>query len=388
MNDSKRNFVNQSDAEIRPFRIDVPQNQLDDLGDRLARTRWPGELPPRAEWNYGIPLGYMKELTNYWEVSYNWRKHEDQLNEFPQFLTTIDGANVHFLHVRSPEPNALPLILTHGWPGSFVEFLDVITPLTDPRSYGGDPADAFHLVIPSIPGYGFSGPTQEAGWNVRRIAQAWAELMRRLGYERYGAQGGDWGSAISSQLGEIDPEHVCGIHLNYLPTPSVSSVDLNNLSGEDKDRVYRTKRNQASPAGYMVLQSTRPQTLSYALTDSPVGQLAWIAEKFTEWADPSCPIKIDRLLTNVMIYWLTGTAGSAASLYYENSKSKGKPIQCPVPIGVAVFPHDLNLPVRPFAEFRYTIAHWTEFDRGGHFAALEAPDLLTEDLRTFFRLFR
>jgi hypothetical protein len=222
MDESNRNFedsnVNQSDTEIQPFRIDIPQSVLNDLRDRLARTRWPDELPG-ADWNYGIPLRYMKELTDYWQTSYDWRKYENQLNEFPQFITTIDGANVHFLHVRSPEPNALPLILTHGWPGSIVEFLDVIAPLTDPRSHGGDPADAFHLVIPSIPGYGFSGPTEEMGWDVRRIAHVWAELMRRLGYDLYGAQGGDWGSAISRTLGEIDPEHVCGIHLNYLPTP-------------------------------------------------------------------------------------------------------------------------------------------------------------------------
>lgn len=391
MDETKRNFLgsndNKSDERIRPFRIDVPQNELNDLRDRLDRTRLPDEIPG-VEWNYGIPSGYMKELIDYWQTSYDWRKQENQLNEFPQFLTTIDGTNVHFIHVRSPEPDALPLILTHGWPGSIVEFLDVIAPLTDPRSHVGDSADAFHLVIPSIPGFGFSGPTREAGWDVRRIAYVWAELMRRLGYERYGAQGGDWGSAISRKLGEIDPEHVCGIHLNYLPTPKIPSIDLNNLCDQDMDRIAWMERYQASPAGYMILQSTRPQTLSYALTDSPVGQLAWIAEKFTEWADPLCPIGIDRLLTNVMLYWLTGTAGSSARLYYENAKSKGKPIQCSAPIGVAVFPRDLVLPVRPFAEHQYNIVHWNEFDRGGHFAALETPELLIGDLRTFFHRFR
>lgn len=377
--------MNLPDTSIRPFRITIPQNSLDDLQDRLARIRWPDQLPGVGE-DYGVSLDYLMELVEYWRTTYDWRQHEVQLNEFPQFTTTIDGANVHFLHIRSPEQNALPLILTHGWPGSIVEFLDMIGPLTDPRSHGGDPADAFHLVIPSIPGYGFSGPTRETGWNVRRIAHAWAELMKRLDYDRYGAQGGDWGSAISLDLGGVDHEHVCGIHLNYLHT--VPSGDASNLSEEDKGRIAKMEQYRASPAGYMRLQRTRPQTLSYALTDSPVGQLAWIAEKFNEWTDAKCPIGIDRLLTNVMLYWFTGTAGSSARLYYENAISKGRSISCLVPLGVAVFPHDLVLPVRSIAERQYTIVHWTEFDRGGHFAALEAPDLLTGDLRTFFRRFR
>lgn len=373
------------DTGIRPFRIAIPQSELDDLQHRLARTRWPDELPG-AGWNYGIPLDYVKELVEYWHTTYDWRKHEAEMNGFPQYSTTIDGAHIHFLHARSPEQDALPLILTHGWPGSFVEFLDVIGPLTNPRAHGGEPGDAFHLVIPSIPGFGFSGPTRDTGWDTQRIARAWAELMRRLGYEQYGAQGGDWGSPISRELAATAPGSVLGVHLNYLGTPPAAGVS--GLSEEDQARLAHMERYLAEPAGYWRIQSTRPQTLAYGLTDSPVGQLAWIAEKFSEWADPECLIGADRLLTNVMLYWLTGTAGSSARLYYESSGPRGKPLPSPVPLGIAVFPHDLVLPVRRLAEHRYTIAHWSEFDRGGHFAAMEAPDLLAGDMRSFFRRFR
>ncbi|WP_246861180.1 epoxide hydrolase family protein [Bacillus sp. REN3] len=391
MNTSKQELIgtnmSDSDTSIRPFRIAIRQSDLDDLQARLTQTRWPDELPGAGA-SYGIPLGQLKELVEYWFTSYDWRKQEARLNEFPQFTTTIDGTNIHFLHVWSPEKDAFPLILTHGWPGSVVEFLDIIGPLTDPRSYGADPCNAFNVVIPSIPGFGFSGPTHEPGWNVNRIAHAWVELMRRLSYEKYGAQGGDFGAAISRTLGAIAPEHVCGVHLNYFFMPNVPDDKLSNLSTEDKDRIVQMKRYLASPAGYMVLQSTRPQTLSYALTDSPAGQLAWIAEKFMEWADPATPVGIDRLLTNVMLYWITGTAGSSARLYYESANLKGRLMHCPVPMGVAVLPHDLVLPVRSLAEKEYDIVHWTEFELGGHFAAMEVPDLLTEDLRAFFRRFR
>ncbi|ANY76327.1 epoxide hydrolase [Paenibacillus ihbetae] len=383
---SKHNRTN-SDHSIQTFRIAIPQQKLDDLKERLSRTRWPVELPD-VEGNDGVPLGYMKELVEYWRTSYDWRKHEAQLNEYPQFTTRIDGTNIHFLHVRSPEKDAFPLILTHGWPGSIVEFLDIIGPLTDPRSYGEDPAKAFHVVIPSIPGFGFSGPTPDSGWNGQRIAHAWAELMRRLGYDHYGAQGGDFGSAISRILAAVDKDHVRGVHLNYLFVMPKPDDQLSDLSKEDQDRIAHLKRYVTSPAGYMVLQSTRPQTISYALSDSPVGQLAWITEKFMEWVDPACPIGIDRLLTNVMLYWITGTAGSSARLYYESAQSKGRPVSCPVPLGVAVFPYDLALPVRRLAEQQYDIVHWTEFEHGGHFAAMEVPDLLTNDIRNFFSRFR
>ncbi|RJL35664.1 epoxide hydrolase family protein [Bailinhaonella thermotolerans] len=374
--------------EITPFTLDVAQADLDDLRGRLARTRWPDELPD-AGWTHGVPLGYLKELAEYWRTGYDWRVHEARLNAFPQFTTRIDGHDIHFLHVRSPEPDALPLVLTHGWPGSIVEFLDVIGPLADPRRHGGDPAQAFHLVIPSIPGYGLSGPTREAGWNVRRVAAAWAELMRRLGYGRYGAQGGDWGSAISRDLGVIDAGQVAGVHLNnVIALPSGDPAELAALTEDEKSRLASVDHYMNELSGYMKIQSTRPQTLAYALTDSPVGQLAWIVEKFKEWTDsesvPEDVIDRDRLLTNVMLYWLTGTAGSSARLYREAAQSFGRPEPSTVPTGVAVFPRDITRPVRRFVERDNMVVHWREYDRGGHFAAMEVPDLLVADVRAFF----
>jgi microsomal epoxide hydrolase len=377
------------ETEIRPFRIDIPQEDLDDLQTRLAATRWPDQLPGTG-WDYGIPLEVVRDLAEYWRDGYDWRVHERRLNAFPQFTTTIDGQNVHFLHVRSAEPGALPLIMTHGWPGSIVEFMNVIGPLTDPGAYGGDPAHAFHLVVPSIPGYGFSGLTQDRGWNVSRIARAWDVLMRRIGYERYGAQGGDWGSTISRELGIVAPEHLIGIHLNMLfPQARDEPTDLTD---QEKARLEALRRFRSDGSGYSRIQATRPQTVAYALTDSPAGQLAWIAEKFNEWTDGGLPGAVDRdqLLTNVTVYWLTGTAGSSARLYFEaaHSGSPGPPAVSAVPTGVAVFPREIAPPIRRFAEQSNTIVHWSEFDRGGHFAAMEEPDLLVGDVREFFRLFR
>ena len=384
-----------TDTEIRPFRVDIPQEDLDDLHDRLGRTRWPDELPG-VGWNYGVPQGYLKGLAEYWRTSYDWREHEAKLNEFPQFTTTIDGQNIHFLHVRSPEPDAFPLVLTHGWPGSVVEFLDVIGPLADPRAHGGKAADAFHLVIPSIPGFGFSGPTLEAGWTEQRIAAAFAELMHRLGYERYGAQGGDVGAGVSPDLGRVDPEHVAGIHVNaatvgFMPFPPLDDAELAQLTDSEKARVRRIGEFMAEGFGYAQIQSTRPQTLAYGLTDSPVGQLAWIVDKFKEWTHPSDElpeeaIDRDRMLTNVMLYWLTGTAGSSARLYYEGAHSGHWPQPSGVPTGVAVFAEDIA--IRSYAKQSNKIVHWSEFDSGGHFAAMEAPDLLVGDVRGFFRRFR
>lgn len=371
--------------EIVPFRIEVPQAEIDDLRDRLARTRWSDDLPD-VGWDYGMPTAVLREMVEVWRTSYDWRTHEAALNAFPQFTTVIDGQRIHFLHVRSPEPQALPLLLTHGWPGSIIEFEAMIDPLTNPRAHGGDPRDAFHVVVPSLPGFGFSGPTQERGWDVRRIALAWAELMRRLGYDRYGAQGGDWGSAISRELGQIAPDEVVGVHLNYLRINP--SGDLADLSEEDAARVAHTERYNAAIPGYVRIQATRPQTLAAGLTDSPVGLLAWIGEKFHEWADPRYPIPLERQLTDVSIYWFTRTAGSAVRIYFESSQNRGAPLPCPVPLGVAVFPYEIVLPVRRLAEQVYTITHWSEFPRGGHFAALEVPELLTEDVRAFFRELR
>jgi epoxide hydrolase len=375
--------------KITPYRVDIPQGALDDLLDRLGRTRWPDELPG-VGWDLGVPLDYLKGLAGYWATAYDWRGQEAALNEFAQFTTVIDDQNIHFLHVRSPEPGALPLLITHGWPGSIAEFLDIIGPLVDPAAHGSDPAAAFHVIAPSIPGFGFSGPTHETGWNTVRVARAWAELMRRLGYERYGAQGGDTGALVSPELGRIDPQHLAGIHVNNLLT--FPSGQLGNLSDADQGRLKLMQRWQNEMAGYASIQSTRPQTLAYALTDSPVGQLAWIVEKFKEWTDPAAglpedAVDRDRLLTDVSIYWLTATAGSSARLYYEGAKSWGQANEpSAVPTGVAVFPMDIT--IRSIAESQHNIVHWTEFDRGGHFAAMEAPDLLVADVREFFRPLR
>ncbi|MGH2587002.1 MAG: epoxide hydrolase family protein [Dehalococcoidia bacterium] len=379
-------------VEMRPFRIDIPQSDLDDLRDRLARTRWPSELPD-VGWSRGVPLGYLRGLAEYWRTSYDWRAWEARLNEFPQFTTTVDGQNVHFLHVRSPEPDALPLVITHGWPGSVAEFIETIGPLADPRAHGGDPADAFHVVAPSIPGFGFSGPVHGAGWDVRRTARAWADLMRRLGYDRYGAQGGDWGSGISRDLGLIVPEHVIGVHLNFLLTfPSGDPAEMAELTPVEQARLGGLSRFNQELSGYIGIQSTRPQTLAYGLADSPAGQLAWIVEKFKDWTDstdvPEDAVSRDQMLTNVMLYRLTNTGGSSANLYYEAAKSWGAVEPSTTPTGVAVFPREIAPSIRRLAERTNTIVHWTEFDRGGHFAAMEAPDLLVGDVRAFFRRFR
>jgi pimeloyl-ACP methyl ester carboxylesterase len=375
------------DTEIRPFHVDIREAQLDDLRDRLARTRWPDELPG-VGWSYGVPVDRVKELTEHWQKGYDWRFHETRLNGFPQFTTVIDGQRVHFLHVRSPEPDALPLILTHGWPGSVAEFLDLIGPLTDPRAHGGDPADAFHVIAPSIPGFGFSGPTAATGWDVSRIASAWAELMRRLGYDRYGAQGGDWGARISPELARVDPDHVAGLHVNsFVAFPSGDPAELDGLTDAERERLDRLNRWNSERSGYAQIQGTRPQTLAYALVDSPVGQLAWNAEWFDDYGNNVGSIDPDAILTNVMVYWLTGTAGSSARLYKEAAASWGRQVELStVPTGMAVFHGDST--IRRFAEREHTIVHWSEFDRGGHFAALLAPHLLTGDIREFFRRVR
>jgi epoxide hydrolase len=380
-------------SEIRPFRIEVPQAELDDLRDRLSRTRWPSELPGGG-WSRGVPVGYLRELAEYWRTGYDWRVHEARLNELPQFVTEIDGANVHFLHIRSAEPEALPLIMTHGWPGSIVEFLDIIGPLTDPAAHGGDPADAFHLVIPSIPGFGLSGPTSEPGWSAGRVGGAFAELMSRLGYDRYGAQGGDEGAIISPDLGRAAPDHVVGVHVNaasvgFMPFPPLEQSELAELNDSERARVERIADYMDDGSGYAQIQSTRPQTLAYGLTDSPVGQLAWIVERFQDWTHAELPehaVDRDRMLTNVMLYWLTATAGSSANSYYEDKHAGAWPQPSGVPTGVAVFAEDIS--IRRYAEQSNNIVHWSEFDRGGHFAALEAPDLLTADIRDFFRPLR
>jgi epoxide hydrolase len=382
---------------MRSLRIEIPQADLDDLRRRIANTRWPDEIPGLG-WDRGVPLEYLKELADYWRNEYDWRAAEARLNEFPNFVTEIDGTDVHFMHIRSVEAGALPLIMTHGWPGTVAEFLEVIEPLTNPVRHGGDPADAFHLVIPSIPGYAFSGPTGQVGWDTGRVAGAWKELMRRLGYDRYAVQGGDWGMPISLRLGLADPEHVAGIHLNMCVTvPPPDPEAMAGLDQADLARLEFMSRFMHDGTGWQRIQSTRPQTLSYALTDSPVGQLAWIVEKYKEWTDsakvPEDAVSRDHILTAVSIYWLTATAGSSAQLYYESSHMDADfvrtwlgPWPLAMPVGVASFPQDAVRPVRRFAEqIMPTLTHWTEFDRGGHFPALEQPKLLVDDIRTFAR---
>ncbi|WP_187369604.1 epoxide hydrolase family protein [Fodinicola acaciae] len=389
------------DNAVTPFRIEISDAAIQDLHDRLDRTRWPDELPD-VGWSYGTPLAYLKELAAYWRNDFDWRAAEATLNAYDQFTTTIDGTNVHFLHVRSAEPTARPLLVTHGWPGSVAEFLRILGPLTDPAAHGGDPAEAFHVVAPSIPGYGFSGPTTETGWDLSRVGNAFVELMSRLGYERFGVHGGDWGAMISRSIGLGHTDRVTGVHLTMLPTgiqrTEPTEAELAGLSEADQARLKlsyeRTKTFTSDGSAYGMLQSTRPQTLSYALTDSPVGQLSWIAEKFKAWTDstdrPEDAIDRDQMLTNISIYWFTGTAGSSARLYYESAHAGtgfrgGPPPAGSVPTGVAVFPAELSVPIRQLAEKYDNIVHWAEYEHGGHFAAMEQPDVLVADLRTFFR---
>ena len=379
------------DAEIQPFRVDVPQADLDDLADRLARTRWPDELPGTG-WSRGVPLGWLQELTEHWRGGYDWRRQEARLNELPQYTTAVDGQVIHFVHARSPEPDALPLLATHGYPSSVVEFLEVLGPLTDPRAHGGDPADAFHVVAPSLPGFGFSTPVRQPGWEVARTAGAFAELMRRLGYDRYGAHGGDIGAGVAGILGATQTDRVIGTHTTadagavalagqYFPLPD-------DLSDGDRAAIEERQRSWAQAKGYLDIQSTRPQTLAYALTDSPAGQLAWIAEKFEEWTKE--PIDRDQLLTNVSVYWFTRSGASAARFIYEGEHAGpdwgSPPSAPPAPQGLALFGGD-DL-VRRVMDPEHKIGHWSEFDRGGHFPAMEVPDLLVGDVRAFFRRLR
>jgi pimeloyl-ACP methyl ester carboxylesterase len=390
---------------IQAFKIAIAQADLDDLRDRLARTRWPNQLPGIG-WSRGVPVDYLEDLAEYWRTGYDWRKHEAKLNEFPQFTTEIDGQNIHFLHVRSPEPDALPLILTHGWPSSPVEFLKVIDLLTNPRAHGGNPTDAFHVVIPSLPGYGFSTPVRETGWgNLFRVAQAWMELMSRLGYERYAVQGTDVGSGVAMILGMIDAQRVVGLHLTGTGLPPFGpSVELEGLSKADRARGERFNAFQANGIGYLHLQATRPQTLAYSLNDTPVGQLAWIVEKFPEWTDPGArlpgdAVDRDQLLTIVSIFWFTSAGASSAHAIYDGmqvyrqmvaQQSQGSGAhdseQQGPPTGVAVFAADNT--IRSLFDPGNTIKHWSEFDRGGHFPAMEVPDLLIGDIREFFSTLR
>lgn len=379
--------------QLAPFHIDIPRERLDDLYGRLAHTRWPDELPG-VEWTHGVPMSYLKELAGYWRSGYDWPAQQARLNEHPQFITEIDGQRLHFLHVRSPEPDALPLVLNHGWPVSFVEFLDVLGPLSDPRAHGGDPGDAFHLVVPSLPGFAFSGPTRRVGdGSPERYAVVVAELMARLGYQRYGAHGGDVGAFVSPELGRIATDRVVGVHLNgpiFFP-PWDGDVDSDGYSESDKQRLATLTDPSGEHFGYAAIQSTRPQTLAVGMHDSPAALLAWIVDLFQRWTDPAKALPehaVDRdaLLTNVTIYWLTETFASSIRLYKESQQWGAELPSSGVPTGCTVFPGDLT--IRALAERQHNIVHWSEHDRGGHFAAMEAPDLLVDDVRAFFRKVR
>jgi pimeloyl-ACP methyl ester carboxylesterase len=379
------------DDAITPFLLDVPEADLEDLRSRLRRTRWP-EAETVDDWSQGVPLAYARELCAYWAEQYDWRATEARLNALGQSRTVIDGVGVHFLHVRSPHEGALPLVLTHGWPGSVVEFLDVIGPLTDPTAHGGDATDAFHVVCPSLPGYGFSDRPERNGWNVERIVAAWAELMRRLGYDRYGAQGGDWGSMVTGGLGTADPDHVVGIHVNMPVAGPPADGDGSDLTAEELGALGAYNEHRTWGTGYSKQQSTRPQTLGYGLADSPSGQCAWIVEKFREWTDcdghPENAVCRDHLLDNVMLYWLPDTGASSARLYWESFRNpRLDPV--PVPSGCTIFPREIMRPPRRWVEARYTdLRYWNEVDKGGHFAALEQPALFVDEVRSFFRLVR
>ena len=378
---------------IEPFTIHVEDAVLDDLDARLARTRFPDQIVGTG-WEYGTPVDYLRELVQYWRDGYDWRAQEARLNRLEHFRTEIDGQSIHFVHARSPNPAALPLLITHGWPGSVVEFLDVIGPLADPVAHGGQAGDAFHVIAPSLPGYGFSEPTRTVGWDVRRVAHAFSELMARLGYERYGAQGGDWGAQIATRIATLYPEHCAALHLNMaLAGPPDDPVEL--TESEQSDLAAMT-RFQRGGAGYAQVQGTVPQTLGLALNDSPAGLLSWIVEKFRSWSDcdghPENAFTRDQLITNVMIYWVTQTITSSARLYWETMHSgvlQEPPEFVAAPTGVARYPKEevLRYP-RSWIEQRYNVTHWAVMPRGGHFAAMEQPELFVEDLRAFFRTVR
>jgi len=376
---------------ILPFKIAITDAVLADLQARLRNTRWP-EAELVSDWSQGAPRAWIEDICRYWADGYDWRVREALLNRFAQFTTDIDGLPIHFLHVRSPHADAMPLLLTHGWPGSFVEFHKVLAPLTDPTAHGGSAGDAFHVVCPSLPGFGFSGKPSATGWGVDRIAAAWAVPMDRLGYPRYGAHGGDWGSAVTTALGAQDAAHCAGIHI------TLAMQSRPQVAGDPTPEEARALRGAVQyaevGAGYAQLQATRPQTLGYGLTDSPAGQAAWILEKFQAWTDcdgqPESIFSRDELLDNLMVYWVTASAASSARLYWESfGKGRRALHRVDIPTGVAVFPKEIVTPVRRWMEAQYTdIRHWSEMPRGGHFAAFEQPELFVEELRAYFRTLR
>ena len=376
-------------SEITPFTIDTPEEQLTDLRNRINNTRW-AEEECVNDWSQGIPLTYVREIADYWANQYDWRKSEQYLNTFDHFQTNIDDLDIQFIHQKSPHPDAYPLIITHGWPVSIVEFHKVIQPLVDPTKHGGKAEDAFHVVCPSLPGYGFSGKPSQSGWGVEKIAETWDQLMVRLGYENYGAQGGDWGAAVTTQIGR-NIGHCDAIHIN-MPIGRPTPESLQDPTDEEKSALEGLTYYQEWDSGYSKQQSTRPQTLGYGLVDSPVGQMAWIIEKFWSWMDcdghPENTLTRDELLDNVMLYWLTASGASSARLYWESFGSFGGGDKVELPTGVASFPKEIIRSPRRWCEESYNITHWTTMPRGGHFGAFEQPELFINDLRIFFKTIR
>ena len=371
-----------------PFEIRASDEELDELRRRLKATRWP-DAETVDDWSQGIPLGYLQEVCEHWADKYDWRAREASLNAHPQFRMPVQGLGIHFIHVRSPEQNALPLVMTHGWPGSIVEFQKVIGPLTDPAAHGGDPADAFHLVCPSLPGYGFSDKPTSTGMGVHKIAELWSELMQGLGYDRYLAQGGDWGSMVTSWIGIQDPEHCAGIHLN-MPIVPPDPDTMDDLTELEQAALAGMQHYQDKDSGYSKQQSTRPQTLGYGLADSPAGQAGWILEKFWAWTDcdghPENALGRDELLDNVMLYWLPRTGSSSARLYWESFS--GPPMDpVAVPVGCSIFPKEIFRSSKRWAEkhFGDKLVYWNTLEKGGHFAAFEQPEIFVQEVRAAFR---
>jgi pimeloyl-ACP methyl ester carboxylesterase len=377
-------------GEITPFQIQIPDSELEDLRRRLAATRWPEEEPV-SDWSQGVPRAYLQEVVAYWGEKYDWRAREAHLNSFAQYKTEVDGLGIHFVHVRSPEENALPLVISHGWPGSIVEFHKVIGPLADPVAHGGRAEDAFHVVCPSLPGYGFSDKPTTTGWNVGRIADAWGVLMRKLGYERYVAQGGDWGAMVTTCIGAQDPDHCLGIHLN-MPIAPPTPESMEDLTDFEKAAIAGIEAYGAHDSGYSKQQSTRPQTIGYSLVDSPAGQAAWILDKFWNWTDcdghPENVLTRDELLDNVMLFWLPGTGASSARLYWESFNTP--PFDAVgVKVGASIFPKEIFRSSERWVKARFpNLVHYNALEKGGHFAAFEQPEAFVEEVRACMRHMR
>jgi len=381
---------------VQPFKIDIPDSVLEDLQSRLERTRWPDEMPG-TEWDYGSNLDYVKELVEYWRTKFDWRAQEKLINSFAHFKTEVDGLDIHFIHEKGKGPNPVPLVVTHGWPGTFFEMHKIIPLLSDPAGHGGDAADSFDVVVPSMPGYGFSGHPTERGMDVLAVGDLWAKLMsENLGYQRFGAQGGDWGASVTAKLGLSHADKVIGIHTTSVTRPTPYLGPGSKPLSEAEEILLQQRRDwQAAEGGYAHIQGTKPQTLSYGLNDSPAGLAAWIVEKYRTWSDCGGDVEKrftkDELLATITIYWVTQTIGSSTKIYYETLRkpwnmAKGERIE--VPCAIAAFPAEISVPSRELAERSYNVQQWTVMPAGGHFAALEEPDRLVEDIRSFFRPLR